>query len=96
MIDRPWLTLVVTIIVTTCFALGGLFLTIEFSPDQVYVGRDGEVEFSEDHKRQFRFEDSIVLVVLQDTSEQSLIRPDCLACVDNSQTLLKNCLPSKT
>ena len=79
MIDRPWPTLVITIIVTTCFAVGGLFLTIEFSPDQVYVGRDGEVEFSEDHKRQFRFEDSIVLVVLQDTSEQSLIRPDCLA-----------------
>lgn len=78
LIDRPIASLIVTTIITAALAVGISFLKIEFSPDQVYVGRDGEVEFSESHKQQFRFEDSLVLVLLQDTSDRSLVRPDCL------------------
>lgn len=78
LIDGPVFSLIAVTIATAILGAGALFLQIEFSPDQVYVGRDGEVEFSEQHKQQFRFEDSLVLVLLQDTSDESLIRPDCL------------------
>lgn len=78
LIDRPVVSLIAITIGTALLAIGTIFLKIEFSPDQVYVGRHDEVEFSESHKEQFRFEDSLVLVLLQDTSDESLMRPDCL------------------
>ena len=78
LINRPAFSLIAVTIATAVLAAGALLLKIEFSPDQVYVGRDGEVEFSEQHKQQFRFEDTLVLVLLQDTSDKSLVRPDCL------------------
>lgn len=78
LIHRPVVSLVLISMFTALLAAGGLFLQIEFSPDQVYVGRDDEVAFCESHKQQFRFEDSLVLVLLQDESERSLLRPDSL------------------
>lgn len=78
LIERPLASLVAVAVFTVLIASGALSLKIEFSPDQVYVGRDGEVEFCEAHKQQFRFEDSLVLVLLQDESGSSLLRADCL------------------
>lgn len=78
LIDRPVLCLSIVTIFTALLSSGAAMLRIEFSPDQVYVGRGDEVEFSEAHKRQFRFEDSLVLVILEDIEERSLMRPECL------------------
>ena len=63
---------------TALIGVGALRLKIDFSPEQVYVGQDDSVEFSEQHKKLFRFEDSIVLVVLEATDNRSLVREDCL------------------
>ncbi len=78
LIVRPKSSLLVVFVVTALIGMGALRLRIDFSPEQVYVGQDDSVEFSEEHKRLFRFEDSIVLVVLESTDGQSLLREDCL------------------
>ncbi|APZ93939.1 efflux RND transporter permease subunit [Fuerstiella marisgermanici] len=78
LIARPKSTLLAVTTFTLLIGLGALRLRIDFSPQQVYIGEDNSVEFSEAHKKMFRFEDSIVLVVLEAVDEQSLLREDCL------------------
>lgn len=78
LIARPKSSLLMTLIFTALISLGAARLRIDFSPEQVYVGQDDAVAFSEQHKQMFRFEDSIVLVVLESTDGRSLIREDCL------------------
>ncbi len=78
LIAQPRSTLLAVVTFTILVGLGALKLRIDFSPEQVYVGQDNSVAFCEAHKRMFRFEDSIVLVVLEATDNQSLMREDCL------------------
>lgn len=78
LIARPKLSLLVAVALMIVAALGILRLEIDFSPEQVYVGQDNAVEFCEQHKRLFRFEDSLVLVILESTDDESLLRADCL------------------
>ena len=78
LIARPKSSLLMVLVVTALIGFGALRLRIDFSPEQVYVGQDDSVEFSEEHKKLFRFEDSIVLVVLEATDGRSLVREDCL------------------
>ncbi|MEO2019346.1 MAG: MMPL family transporter [Fuerstiella sp.] len=78
LIARPKTALVVVFVFAAVVASGGLRLRIDFSPEQVYVGNNSAVEFCEAHKKLFRFEDSIVLVLLEATDDRSLLREDCL------------------
>lgn len=78
LLARPKLSLVVVFLATIPIALGALRMKIDFSPEQVYVGHGDAVEFCERHKQLFRFEDSIILVLLEATDGQSLLREDCL------------------
>jgi len=57
---------------------GIIWLEFDFSPQQVYGGQQDVIDFAEEHKRLFRFEDNIALVLLESTDERSLIRPDTL------------------
>ena len=77
-IERPKLSLAAVFVVAAMIGSGATRLHIDFSPEQVYVGQDAAVEFCEAHKRQFRFEDSILLVLLESTDGESLVREDCL------------------
>ncbi|MCA9047743.1 MAG: hypothetical protein KDA89_03390, partial [Planctomycetaceae bacterium] len=76
LIARPKASLLVVLVVTAVIGAGSVRLSIDFSPEQVYVGQDREVEFSEQHKKLFRFEDSIVLVLLEAVSETGNDVPD--------------------
>ena len=78
LIGRPKSCLLAAFAVMIVAALGIFRLEIDFSPEQIYVGQDGSVEFCEQHKKMFRFEDSLVLVILESTNDQSLLRADCL------------------
>ncbi|MEQ9411164.1 MAG: efflux RND transporter permease subunit [Fuerstiella sp.] len=78
LIACPRSSLLVVLIATLVISLGTLRLKIDFSPEQVYVGADNAVAFCEAHKKLFRFEDSIVLILLESTDGRSLIREDCL------------------
>ena len=60
-------------------ALGAIFLRIDFSPEQVYAGQSDEVEFCEQHRQLFRFEDSMLLVLLESTNSESVLRSDVMA-----------------
>lgn len=82
LISHPKLSLVVVVSFTLLVGLGALRLKVDFSPEQVYVGQDNAVEFCEQHKRLFRFEDSIILVALESTVGQTLLRENCLAWLD--------------
>ena len=78
LIAKPKTALIVVFVLTAIVGSGALRLRIDFSPEQVYVGNNTAVEFCEAHKRLFRFEDSIVLVLLEATDDRSLLREDCL------------------
>lgn len=79
LIRFPRTSLLVMLVVTLFITAGAFRLQIDFSPEQVYVGQDEAVDFAEAHKRQFRFEDSILLVLLEATDpEGTLLREDCL------------------
>lgn len=75
---RPKLSLWLVLLSTLPVAAGVFWLRIDFSPEQVYVGHGNAVEFCEQHKKLFRFEDSLVLVLLEATDERSLLRQDAL------------------
>ncbi|MCR9197421.1 MAG: MMPL family transporter [Planctomycetaceae bacterium] len=75
---KPRTSLAVALAVVSCVACGGLLLEIDFSPEQVYVGEDDAVAFCEEHKKLFRFEDSLVLVVLEAPENGTVLTPDCL------------------
>ena len=75
---RPKTALIVIFVLTAIIGSGVLRLRTDFSPEQVYVGNNTAVEFCEAHKSLFRFEDSIVLVLLEATDDRSLLREDCL------------------
>ncbi|MCP4173178.1 MAG: MMPL family transporter [Fuerstiella sp.] len=75
---KPKAALGVVFVLTVIVSSGALRLRVDFSPEQVYVGNNSAVEFCEAHKRLFRFEDSIVLVLLEATDDRSLLREDCL------------------
>ena len=77
-IDRPKLSLFLVLVLAATIGSGASRLRVDFSPEQVYVGQDAAVDFCEEHKRQFRFEDSILLVLLESTDGKSLVREDCL------------------
>ncbi|MCP4175239.1 MAG: MMPL family transporter [Fuerstiella sp.] len=78
LIARPKTALVVVFVLAAVVGSGALRLRVDFSPEQVYVGNNSAVEFCEAHKKLFRFEDSIVLVLLEATDDRSLLREDCL------------------
>lgn len=82
LIRRPKLTLLAMLCLTSVAGLGILRLRIDFSPEQVYAGQDHAVEFCERHKQLFRFEDSLILVVLESTDQRDLLREDCLLWLD--------------
>lgn len=75
---KPRTSLAVALVVVGCVACGGLLLEIDFSPEQVYVGEDDAVAFCEEHKKLFRFEDSLVLVVLEAPENSTVLTADCL------------------
>lgn len=75
---RPRTSLAIALLAVASVACGALLLEIDFSPEQVYVGEDDAVAFCEAHKKLFRFEDSLVLVVLEATADQSVLAPECL------------------
>lgn len=79
LIARPKSSLLVVLLLTLVTGAGALRLQVDFSPEQVYVGQDNAVEFCEQHKELFRFEDSIILVVLESQDDQTLLRPECLS-----------------
>lgn len=78
LIARPVTSLLIVLVLIVLTGLGAFRLHVDFSPEQVYVGRDNAVQFCEEHKKLFRFEDSIVFVVLESTDGRSLLREDAL------------------
>lgn len=76
--NRPRLSLAIALIAVGAIATGALLLEIDFSPEQVYVGEDDAVSFCEEHKKLFRFEDSIVLVVLESEPNTTVLSEPCL------------------
>lgn len=78
LVRRPRTALVVMLVLTIAVGLGILRLRIDFSPEQVYAGQDDAVAFCEQHKQMFRFEDSLLLVVLESTDGQDLLQEDRL------------------
>ena len=78
LIARPGASLAAFLLLNVVIGVGALRLRIDFSPEQVFAGQDEAVEFSERHKELFRFEDSLVLVLLESTNNSSLLREDCL------------------
>lgn len=72
------MSLLLVFLVTIPIAIGALWMQIDFSPEQVYVGNGDAVEFCEQHKELFRFEDSLILVLLEANDGRSLLREDCL------------------
>jgi len=78
LIARPYLSLLIVVLGAIPIAVGAVWIRVDFSPEQVYVGNGDAVEFCEAHKQLFRFEDSLILVLLESTDEQSLLRADCL------------------
>lgn len=77
-ISAPRRSIVVVLAVVLVVATGALRLQFDFSPQQVYGGQDDVIAFAEEHKRMFRFEDNIALILLQSTDGSSLMRPDAL------------------
>ena len=78
LIARPKASLLLIFLAALPIVAGALRMKIDFSPEQVYVGHGNDVEFCEQHKRLFRFEDSLILVLLEATDERSLLREDTL------------------
>mgnify|MGYP001310358169 CR=1 FL=1 len=78
-IAAPRRSLVAMLLFVFAVSTGAVFLKFDFSPQQVYGGQQDVVDFAEEHKKLFRFEDSIALVLLESTDNRSLIRPDTLA-----------------
>lgn len=76
--ERPRMSLAAWFITVALVSLGSLRLQFDFSPETVYSGQDDAVEFSDHHKKLFRFEDSICLVVLQATDDRTVLSPDRL------------------
>ncbi len=74
----PRTALLLWLLVSAAATTGCLWLRFDFSPESVYSGQDEAVDFSNRHKRMFRFEDSVCLVILQSTDSRSVIRADCL------------------
>jgi hypothetical protein len=70
-----------TLIFVGVVSTGARHLHFDFSPQQVYGGQHAAVEFCEQHKRLFRFEDNIALVLTRATDNQSLLRPEVLRWV---------------
>ncbi|MCH2210902.1 MAG: MMPL family transporter [Fuerstiella sp.] len=77
-IAAPRRALVVVLIVVSAVSTGALRLHFDFSPQQVYGGQHEAVAFSEEHKRLFRYEDSIAFIVLESADDRSLIRSEVL------------------
>jgi len=77
-ISAPRRSLVVMLLFVAGVSTGIAWLEFDFSPQQVYGGQQDVIDFAEEHKRLFRFEDNIALVLLESTDERSLIRPDTL------------------
>lgn len=82
----PRTTLCLWLLLTAAVGAGGLRLKFDFSPESVYSGQDEAVAFCEQHKRLFRFEDSVCLFVLQSTDGSSLLRHDCLDWLQSAAT----------
>lgn len=80
-IEFPRATLAAWLILCAVVSAGAARLEFDFSPESVYAGQDGAVEFCEQHKKLFRFEDSNCLVVLQATDGQTLLRSECFEWV---------------
>lgn len=78
LVARPRLSILVVLLAALPIVAGALQMQIDFSPEQVYVGNGDAVEFCEQHKQLFRFEDSLILVLLESTDQNSLLRQDCL------------------
>ncbi len=77
-ISAPRRSLAVMLLFVGVVSSGIIWLEFDFSPQQVYGGQQDVIDFAEEHKRLFRFEDNIALVLLESTDGQSLIRPDAL------------------
>ncbi|MEZ6129292.1 MAG: MMPL family transporter [Planctomycetaceae bacterium] len=75
---RPKTSLLLILLCVLPITAGAFRLRVDFSPEQVYVGHGNAVEFCEQHKRLFRFEDSLALVLLEATDNRTLLRQDCL------------------
>ena len=54
LIARPRAALLAILVAALAIGSGALFLHVDFSPEQVYAGQDGAVEFCDEHRRQFR------------------------------------------
>ena len=78
-IAAPRRSLAVMLLLVALVATGIVRLNFDFSPQQVYGGQTEVIAFAEEHKRLFRFEDNVALVLLESTDGRSLIRPDTLA-----------------
>ena len=74
---RPVASLIVVVGCVAAISAGALKLNVDFSPEQVYSGQDDAVEFSEQHKKLFRFEDTLILIVLESTDDRKLSRGEC-------------------
>ncbi|MCH2203328.1 MAG: MMPL family transporter [Fuerstiella sp.] len=77
-IAAPRRALVVVLVIASAVSTGALHLHFDFSPQQVYGGQHEAVAFSEEHKRLFRYEDSIAFIVLESVDDRSLIRAEVL------------------
>lgn len=77
-ISAPRRTLAFVLTFVALVSTGTWFLRFDFSPEQVYGGQYEVIEFSEEHKRLFRFEDSITFVLLESTEDRTVLRPDTL------------------
>ncbi|MEZ6124390.1 MAG: MMPL family transporter [Planctomycetaceae bacterium] len=83
LLKAPRTSLLLILVGTVVIGTGVFRLTIDFSPEQVYVGNGNAVEFCERHKQLFRFEDSLILVLLESTDQRSLLREDGLTWMKN-------------
>jgi predicted RND superfamily exporter protein len=87
--EYPRTVLLAWLLFTAVVSCGVRYLAFDFSPESVYSGQDEAVAFCEKHKRLFRFEDSICLVVLESTDERTLLRPDCFQWMRSLESAVK-------
>lgn len=86
LIARPYVSLLMVVLGTIPIAVGAFWIRVDFSPEQVYVGHGDAVEFCEEHKQLFRFEDSLILVLLESTDDTSLLNEACMRWLDKLAT----------
>jgi len=78
LVDHPKRVLAVIGIVTLAAAALVPRIDFDFSPEKVYEGSGDWVDFLEEHRTRFRYEDAVMLVVLEATGDRDVLHESAL------------------